>query len=183
VHTASIGACRQRVAGGRQRRDYGYRQLAFARAGTPVFVEGERPKGGFIPHPLGETNVIRWFWRYYRLLAASLLPQSEMVRVVKIIRRAKTPATRISQCYRELAKDARQAGTNESRAKESDYITTYEQHKAIPYRACINARRWRIGRLVCADDSETTLDRRVKQRSLTLDNRRLGGRVAGGRRA
>ena len=63
------------------------------------------------------------------------------------------------------------------------YITTYEQHKAIPYRACINARRWRIGRLVCADDSETTLDRRVKQWSLTLDNRRLGGRVAGGRRA
>ena len=25
---------------------------------------------------------------------------------------------------------------------------------------CINARGWRIGRLVCADDSETTLDRR-----------------------
>lgn len=30
-------------------------------------------------------------------------------------------------------------------------LVTPEQHKAIPYRACINARGWANGRLVCAD--------------------------------
>jgi hypothetical protein len=30
-------------------------------------------------------------------------------------------------------------------------LITPEQHKTIPYRACINARGWVNGRLVCTD--------------------------------
>jgi hypothetical protein len=78
--------------------------------------------------------------------------------------RTKNPAARISQSHQELAisakKDTRKAGTNESHVNDSDHIITYEEHKAVPYRACIDARGWRNGRLVCANDSETTLDGR-----------------------
>ena len=74
--------------------------------------------------------------------------------------RTKTPAARISQSHQELAisakKDTRKAGPDDSHVNG----ITYEEHKAVPYRACIDARGWRNGRLVCANDSETTLDGR-----------------------
>ena len=78
--------------------------------------------------------------------------------------RTKTPSARISQSHQELAisakKAKKKAGPNESHVNDSDHIITYEEHKAVPYRACIDARGWRNGRLVCANDSETTLDGR-----------------------
>jgi hypothetical protein len=74
-----------------------------------------------------------------------------------------TPAARISQSHQDLAKGARaktpatarNAVTNDNQPKNADHIITFEEHKAIPYRACINARGWKNGRLICADDGET----------------------------
>ena len=70
-----------------------------------------------------------------------------------------TPAARISQSHQDLAKGARaktpatarNAVTNDNQPKNPDHI----KHKAIPYRACINARGWKNSRLICADDGET----------------------------
>lgn len=75
---------------------------------------------------------------------------------------AKTPAARISQSHQDLTKDvraktrasARNARTNDNPPTDSDHMITLEEHKAIPYRACINARGWKNGRLVCADDGD-----------------------------
>lgn len=76
---------------------------------------------------------------------------------------AKTPAVRGDQSHKDLARGARAKAraiekndaANDSRPKESGEIITLEQEKAIPYRACINARGWKNGRLVCADDGDT----------------------------
>jgi hypothetical protein len=57
---------------------------------------------------------------------------------------AKTPAT------------ARNTVTNDSQPRDTDHTITFEEYKAIPYRACINARGWKNGRLVCADDGDNT---------------------------
>jgi hypothetical protein len=75
---------------------------------------------------------------------------------------AKTPAARVFQSHKDLTNDARaktrasarNAGTNDNPPTDSDHIITPEEHKAIPYRACINARGWKNGRLVCADDGD-----------------------------
>ena len=75
---------------------------------------------------------------------------------------AKTRAARVFQSHKDLTNDARaktrasarNAGTNDNPPTDSDHIITPEEHKAIPYRACINARGWKNGRLVCADDGD-----------------------------
>jgi type II secretory pathway pseudopilin PulG len=75
---------------------------------------------------------------------------------------AKKPAARVSQSHQDLAKGAgaktpataRNAGTNDNQPRDPDHIMTFEEHKAIPYRACINARGWKNGGLVCADDGD-----------------------------
>ena len=81
---------------------------------------------------------------------------------------AKTPAARVAQSHKDLAKGARAKthaterndatnndGTNDGQPKDTGHIITLEQEKAIPYRACINARGWKNGRLICADDGDT----------------------------
>jgi hypothetical protein len=42
---------------------------------------------------------------------------------------------------------AKDAATNDAKG-----LTTLEQGIAVPYRACINARGWVNGRLLCTDD-------------------------------
>jgi hypothetical protein len=71
----------------------------------------------------------------------------------------KTPAARISESHRDLAKKAGAKAHATKRAadgqtNEPNHIVTSEEHQAIPYRPCINARGWKNGRLVCANEVE-----------------------------
>jgi len=36
-------------------------------------------------------------------------------------------------------------------SQTNDHVLTPEEHQAIPYRPCIDARGWKNGRLICAD--------------------------------
>jgi hypothetical protein len=72
----------------------------------------------------------------------------------------KTPADRVSQSHQALAKAKGRATTTNAdadndQANDTTHFITVEQEKAIPYRACINARGWKNGRLICADDGNT----------------------------
>jgi hypothetical protein len=76
--------------------------------------------------------------------------------------RTMTPAARVSQSHQDFAKGARakksatgrNTGIVEGQRKDTEHVITLEEEKAIPYRACINARGWKNGRLICADDGE-----------------------------
>ena len=76
---------------------------------------------------------------------------------------AKTPSAIIAQGHQDVAHaprakthaTTRNAGTTDIEPEDTDRVITLDQQKAIPYRACINARGWRNGRLICTDDGET----------------------------
>jgi hypothetical protein len=73
----------------------------------------------------------------------------------------KTPAARIFESHQDTTKKApaktpRNAGIIDSQTKDQDHTVTLEEHKTIPYRPCIDARGWKNGRLVCADEAEKT---------------------------
>jgi hypothetical protein len=70
----------------------------------------------------------------------------------------KTPAMRITESHGELAKKAIAKKQVAPRKKQSDgsdaaSLITAEDHQSVPYRPCINARGWKNGRLICADDA------------------------------
>lgn len=72
----------------------------------------------------------------------------------------KTPADRVSQSHQDLAKTkgratTTNAGADEGQPNDTAHIISVDQEKAIPYRACIDARGWKNGRLICADDGQT----------------------------
>jgi hypothetical protein len=69
----------------------------------------------------------------------------------------KTPAMRINESHGEVAKKSgakKQAASRKKQGEESDAasLIEVEEHQVAPYRPCINARGWKNGRLVCADD-------------------------------
>jgi hypothetical protein len=69
----------------------------------------------------------------------------------------KTPAMRINESHGELAKKSgakKQATSRKKQREESDAasLIAAEEPRAVPYRPCINARGWKNGRLVCADN-------------------------------
>jgi hypothetical protein len=73
----------------------------------------------------------------------------------------KTPAMRIIESHEELAKKSgakKQVAPRKKQGEESDAasLIEVEEHQAAPYRPCINARGWKNGRLVCADNGAYT---------------------------
>jgi hypothetical protein len=66
----------------------------------------------------------------------------------------KTPSARISEGYHDLSKKAHTPRLIDGGIKDPNHAVTAEEHQAIPYRPCIDARGWKNGRLVCADEAE-----------------------------
>jgi hypothetical protein len=69
----------------------------------------------------------------------------------------KTPAMRIIESHEVLAKESgakKRVAPRKKQGEASDAspVITVEELQAIPYRPCINARGWKNGRLVCADE-------------------------------
>ena len=65
----------------------------------------------------------------------------------------KAAAARVSEGHQDLAKSGAKAQAKQQNidSQTNDHVLTPEEHQAIPYRPCIDARGWKNGRLICAD--------------------------------
>src|SRR6185312_13040550 len=68
----------------------------------------------------------------------------------------KAAAARVSEGHQDLAKSGAKAQAKQQTidSQTNDHVLTPEEHQAIPYRPCIDARGWKNGRLICADQEE-----------------------------
>jgi|SRR6185437_6502933 hypothetical protein len=68
----------------------------------------------------------------------------------------KPAAARVSDGHQDLARSGAKAHVKPRTidSQTNDHVLSPEEHQAIPYRPCIDARGWKNGRLVCADQQE-----------------------------
>ena len=58
---------------------------------------------------------------------------------------------RVPRAMTDAPATTKNAATKGGATDDVTGLTTVEQQKAVPYRACINARGWANGRLLCDD--------------------------------
>jgi hypothetical protein len=90
---------------------------------------------------------------------------------------AKTPAARIRESHQDLTKKSGAKASTSRRKTEGDATDpnrdiTPEEHEAIPYRPCLNARGWKNGRLICANQGTESSSRDSGREADELDPRR-----------
>ena len=72
----------------------------------------------------------------------------------------KSPAARVLEGHQDLGKKSSvktHANVGKVETQDPNHVVTSDEHQAIPYRPCINARGWKNGRLVCASKGDETL--------------------------